>query len=180
MALKDAAENLNTWQYTIFNRKKECYFLFQLNLSTMAAGGGCRCDCKWRFDFCFFVKKLRELWTKAKIYTLHFTVHGVLHTISNSKAHHCHGELSLSPMISICQNSHILKLAVQNGTLYKRLNSEIVYLTCSRPSTLKTIPCSVAHSGWGQIGEYPLAKLAFWGGGGTSPVFCQNILLIPP
>ena len=35
MALKDAAENLNTWQYTIFNRKKGFCFLFQLNLSTM-------------------------------------------------------------------------------------------------------------------------------------------------
>ena len=32
MALKDAAENLNTWQYTIFNREKGFCFLFQLNL----------------------------------------------------------------------------------------------------------------------------------------------------
>ena len=58
----------------------------------------------------------------------------------------------------------ILRLAVQNGTSYKRLKSEIVYLICSRPNTLKTIPCSAAHSGWGQIGEYPLAKLTFLSG----------------
>ena len=40
MALKDAAENLNTWKYTILTEKKDSVFLFQLNLSTIVGGGG--------------------------------------------------------------------------------------------------------------------------------------------
>ena len=65
------------------------------------------------------------------------------------------------------------------------LNSEIVYLTCLRPNTLKTIPCSAAHTGWGQIGEYPLAKLTFLSGfrifwGGHFLCFLSKHFLPPP
>ena len=86
-------------------------------------------------------------------------MHGVLDTMSNSKTHPCDSELSLSPMISICQiKTLIYRLSVQKGTLYKMLNSEIVYPACLRPNTLKTKPCSATHHGWSQTREYPMAK----------------------
>ena len=114
-------------------------------------------------------------------------MHGVLDTMSNSKTHPCDSELSLSPMISICQiKTLIYRLSVQKGTLYKMLNSEIVYTACLRPNTVKTKPCSATHHGWSQTREYPMAKfMAFQFLPSEffftmSSVFCQNILTIPP
>ena len=114
-------------------------------------------------------------------------MHGVLDTKSNSKTHPCDSELSLSPMISICQiKTLIYRLSVQKGTLYKMLNSEFVYPACLRPNTLKTKPCSATHHGWSQTREYPMAKfMAFQFLPSEffftmSSVFCQNILTIPP
>ena len=52
----------------------------------------------------------------------------------------------------------IYRLSVQKGPLYKMLNSEIVYLACLRPNTLKIKPCSAAHPSWSQTREYPTAK----------------------
>ena len=55
MALKDAAENLNTWKYTILTEKKDSVFLFQLNLSTIVGGGGLLVEV-WLKVFCQKIK----------------------------------------------------------------------------------------------------------------------------
>ena len=55
MALKDAAENLNTWKYTILTEKKDSVFLFQLNLSTIVGGGGLLVEV-WLTVFCQKIK----------------------------------------------------------------------------------------------------------------------------
>ena len=56
MALKDAAENLNTWKYTILTEKKDSVFLFQLNLSTIVGGGGGLLVEVWLKVFCQKIK----------------------------------------------------------------------------------------------------------------------------
>ena len=55
----------------------------------------------------------------------------------------------------ICSLHTLLKASAPEHTLFKMLNSKIVY-PVKKLSTLKTIPCSAAHTRIGQIRDGPL------------------------
>ena len=165
-------------------------------METEESGRGCalwRGDCQWRLDFRYFVKKLREPWTKAKI--LFSRLHSAWSSWYNKQLKnpplklmvncHCHPWYQYAKL----KFTLIYRLSVQKGTLCKMLNSEKIYCLpvlfktqhpenqtlFSSTSWLKSNK-GVPH---GKIHGMPISafRIFFFT---MSSVFWQNILTIPP